>query len=69
MKNFSKKQQKAILVFRKLGNTTPEAAKAAGVTTRTIYRWMHDPEFQAARAEAIAEAFEDWKRSLGLGRR
>ena len=34
-----------------------EAARVAGVDPRTLYRWMKDPEFDAAYREAKRAAF------------
>ncbi|MGA2271325.1 MAG: hypothetical protein ABSH44_22890 [Bryobacteraceae bacterium] len=34
-----------------------EAARAAGVGARTLWRWLRDPEFQAAYREARRAAF------------
>lgn len=34
-----------------------EAAKAAGIGTRTLLRWMKDPKFDAAYREARRKAF------------
>ena len=34
-----------------------EAARAAGVGARTLWRWLQDPEFQAAYRKARREAF------------
>jgi hypothetical protein len=34
-----------------------EAARAAGVGARTLWRWLQDPEFQAAYREARRAAF------------
>ena len=34
-----------------------EAARASGVGARTLWRWLQDPEFQAAYRKARREAF------------
>jgi hypothetical protein len=34
-----------------------EAAKAVGISTRTLLRWMKEPEFQAAYREARRTAY------------
>src|SRR5690349_7430661 len=47
----SGKKEKAI--FALLSELTYEAAaKKAGVDPRTLYRWLHDPQFYAAWQEA-----------------
>lgn len=66
MKGLSKKQLKAIEVFRQDIFTIAQVAKAAGVSTRTLFRWMNDPVFKAARAEAEEEMMANWRRAHGI---
>jgi inactivated superfamily I helicase len=51
----TRKQEKAISALVS-SRTNEEAAAAAGVTVRTLYRWLNKPVFQAAllRARRIA---------------
>ncbi|HEV2125560.1 MAG TPA: hypothetical protein VGW38_22640 [Chloroflexota bacterium] len=44
--------------------TIREAAEAAGVTERTIHRYMQEPAFQAALREAEGRAIDDAVRQL-----
>ena len=55
-------QQAAIRTL--LTGTVEEAAKAAGRTRTTIYRWLREPEFKAALAEAEGEALAALSREL-----
>lgn len=41
-----------------------QAAKAAGVSETTLYRWMHEPDFSAALADAQGQAIGEAVRSL-----
>src|SRR5258708_4824708 len=52
----SPKKQKAILALLSSRNVE-EAARVAGVEPRTLYRWMKEPEFDAAYREARRTAF------------
>lgn len=47
LRPLNKKQRKALEAFAVSGRV-PVAASAAGVTTKTIYQWMSQPEFSAA---------------------
>jgi hypothetical protein len=51
-----RKQEAAVLALLSSRNLD-EAARVAGVTTRTLYRWMKEPEFDAAYREAKRSAF------------
>jgi len=50
-KAFSTEQLKAISLLAR-GATRSEAAKGAGISERTLYRWLADPEFSGAVKEA-----------------
>ena len=55
-KELSIKQWKTVEAL--LNNrSVPEAAKAAGVGTRTVYRWREQPEFKQALRQAQQEKF------------
>ncbi len=49
--------------------TLPEAAKAVGVATRTLLRWMQRPDFQealrTARREALRHALGQLQTAMG----
>lgn len=47
------KKRRAITAFLETGSTA-EAAEAANVTQRTVQRWLQDPTFAQALAEAEA---------------
>ena len=51
-----RKQEEAIAALLTQRNVE-EAARTAGIGTRTLLRWMKLPEFQAAYREARREAF------------
>jgi hypothetical protein len=51
-----RKQEQAIAALMTQRNVD-EAAKAAGVGVRTLWRWLKIPEFQAAYREARRTAF------------
>ena len=53
---FGRKQEDAITALLTHRNIE-EAAKATGVGTRTLLRWMKQPEFEAAYREARRAAF------------
>lgn len=55
-------QQTAIRAL--LTGTVKDAAQAAGRTRTTIYRWLREPEFKAALAEAEGEALAALSRAL-----
>ena len=61
MKTPDSKRRLAVLELM-AGGTRPEAAKAAGVSLRTVERWLADPatktEIEAGRRAAFAEALE-----------
>src|SRR5579859_8179467 len=53
------RNQERFLQSLLLGKKIVEAAKEAGITERTAYNWLKDPEIQserAAREKALAEA-------------
>lgn len=49
-KKITAKQQKALEALLD-GRNREDAALAAGVTARTLYRWLNEPEFAAFQAE------------------
>ena len=51
-----RKQEDAIAALLTQRNVE-EAARAAGIGTRTLLRWLKTPEFQAAYRQARREAF------------
>ncbi len=59
IETLSEQQQQALIALLANGSTD-KAARAAGVTTRTVYRWLADPTFEevyrAARREAVQAA-------------
>ena len=58
MKKLTQKQQKALAAL--LTNTTKEAAaKAAGIESKTLRRYLADPEFQAEYQKAVSGMIED----------
>jgi len=48
------------------GSGLSGAAKAAGVTPRTVQRWLRQPAFREALKEAEEEALSDPQRALSL---
>jgi type II secretory pathway component GspD/PulD (secretin) len=52
----SRKKEEAILALLTKRNVE-EAAQATGISTPTLYRWMKEPEFDAAYREAKRAAF------------
>lgn len=59
----SPKQYKAIEALLSSGNVA-EAARAAGVARKSLYRWLADPVFAKALREAEQLALEGVARSL-----
>jgi hypothetical protein len=53
---FGRKQEEAIAALLTQRNVE-EAARAAGIGTRTLLRWLKIPEFQSAYRQARREAF------------
>ena len=53
---FSRKQEAAILALL-TQRSVEEAARVAGIGTQTLYRWMKEPEFDAAYRRARRAAF------------
>ncbi len=61
--NLTLKQRKAVAALLTEPDTTA-AAKAAGVSRDTVYRWLTEPAFQAALRDAEAGALAAVSRSL-----
>ncbi len=61
--NLTLKQRKAVTALLTEPDTTA-AAKAAGVSRDTLYRWLAEPAFQAALRDAEAKAIAAVSRSL-----
>lgn len=61
--NMSGKQAKAINALITTPGV-PAAARAAGVSERTLYRWLSSPEFRAALLQAEGEAIDTAARRL-----
>jgi transposase-like protein len=55
-KKLGRKQEAAILALLSSRNVE-DAARTAGVNVRTLYRWMKEPEFDAAYREAKRASF------------
>ena len=53
---FGRKQEEAIAALLTQRNTD-EAARAVGVTPKTLLRWLQIPEFQAAYRKARRDAY------------
>lgn len=61
------RQTAAIAALLNTGKVT-DAAAAGGVTTKTVYAWLRQPDFSAALRAAEAEALRGLSRRLaGLG--
>ena len=54
--NLTRKQEEAIIALL-THRGVEEAARAVGVGTRTLYRWMKEPEFEAEYRAAKRTAF------------
>jgi phage terminase small subunit len=63
VKKVTPRQLKAIETLLTTGDKT-EAAKTAGVSRKTIYRWLKQDAFKQALAEAEAEALDALSREL-----
>jgi len=50
------KQEEAILALL-TNRTVEDTARAAKITTRTLYRWLNEPEFDKAYRQARRKAF------------
>ena len=61
--NLTHRQKKAALALLD-HRTKSEAAAAAGVSPRTLYRWLGEPVFKAALAKAEGEAIGEATRDL-----
>jgi hypothetical protein len=53
----NKKEQAILALLAPANRNVEEAARAAGVGTRTLFRWMAEPEFGNAYREAKHAAF------------
>jgi transposase-like protein len=51
------RKKKAAIVALLMQRSVEEAARVTGIGTQTLYRWMRDPEFDAACVEARLAAF------------
>jgi hypothetical protein len=61
------RQTAAIAALLNTGKVT-DAAAAGGVTTKTVYAWLRQPDFSAALRAAEADALRSLSRRLaGLG--
>ena len=58
MVTLTQKQNRALLALL-THPTREEAAKAAGITSKTLRTYLEDPVFQAAYKAALAELLED----------
>ena len=56
-------QSKAIVALLS-GKTNSQAAQSAGVTERTIYRWLSDPSFRSELSEAERQMIESATRQM-----
>lgn len=63
MSGLSGKQKKAIAALLS-EPTTEAAAESAGVTSRTIRRWLKQPAFRQALTQAETEAIEEAARLM-----
>ena len=62
-KKITWRQAAAIKALMESG-TIEQAAKQAGVSTKTIYRWRQDPLFMAALDQAVSDQIGDAVRAL-----
>ena len=60
------KQQKAITALLS-ERTGRDAAKKAGVSEKTLYTWLADPDFRAALRSAEGDILDTVTRRLGVG--
>jgi DNA-binding transcriptional MerR regulator len=63
---FSRKMEEAIAALLTQRNVE-EAAKTAGISTKTLLRWMKEPEFQKAYREARRTAYSQAVAKLQQG--
>ena len=61
--NLTPRQRKAVESLLTTGDIS-QAAKAAGVSRETLYRWMRQEDFTAALQEAERQALESLSRAL-----
>ena len=57
------KKSKALVALLS-GKTNSQAAQSAGVTERTIYRWLSDPSFRSELSEAERQMIESATRQM-----
>ena len=57
------KKSRAIVALLS-GKTNSQAAQSAGVTERTIYRWLSDPSFRSELSEAERQMIESATRQM-----
>ncbi len=62
------RQQRAVRALME-NRTNGEAAKAAGIGERTLYRWLSDPLFRQALQDAENQAADMTARRLATGTR
>lgn len=60
------KQQKALTALL-TERTTRDAAKAAGVSEKTLYAWLNEPAFRSALRDAEKSILDDVTRRLSAG--
>lgn len=61
--NVTPKQMVALAALVSSGSVQ-EAAKAAGVATKTVHAWLYQPAFKAALRQMELDALESFSRSL-----
>ena len=61
--NLTPRKRKAIETLLTSGDVT-QAARAAGVSRETLYRWLKAPDFQAALNDSTRQALESLSRTL-----
>jgi hypothetical protein len=63
----SKNRSQALLLALAAGQTVQAAALAAGLSERTVWRYLADPAFKARLIEVRAQAIERAAAALGNG--
>jgi len=63
LENVTPKKRRAVEALLSESDVT-QAAKAAGVSRNTLYRWMKEPDFMVAVANAEADALAGMSRAL-----
>ena len=61
------RKMEAVIAALLTSRNIDEAAKAAGISTRTLLRWMKEPEFQTAYREARRTAYSQAVAKLQQG--